>query len=127
MPKFLKSRLPRNDESITIQPGGMYFNYHPMASDSEGKKVLMCWPTLDNLEWLEDVKSFDERAETPTTVRYKNGKFVWFFKLACYHGGDGWWFNFDSDRSIRRAQNYRLIIPRTLQDHPDYEPDTQGE
>ena len=120
MPSFIKPHLPRNNDSVTVQPGHMWISDHSCASDKTGKKTHMCWPQLSDMSWLEDVKGFEERGETPRTVRYKVGKSIWYFKLACYHGDEGWWYDFDLDRSIQRVRHYRLFIPRTLQDHPDY-------
>ena len=36
------------------------------------------------------------------------------------HGGEGWWYDWDENRSIPRGETYRLFIPRTLENHPDY-------
>ena len=121
MPKFSKQKLRRNNEAVTVQPGHMWISEHSCASHKNGKKTHMCWPELTDMTWLQDVKAFESRGETPRSVRYKVGKSVWYFKLACYHGGEGWWYNFDTDRSASRARDYRLFIPRTLEDHPDYE------
>ena len=120
MTTFPKQRLQRDPSTITVQPGHMWISEHSCAQDKDGKKTHMCWPKLTDLTWLEDVKDFVSREETPTRVQFRNGKFVWHFKLACYHGGEGWWYDFDLDRSVPRVRNYRLFIPRTLQDHPDY-------
>ncbi len=127
MKKFPKPRLKRKPGVVSIQPGHMYINEHPMASDSNGKKMHMCWPKLSDLTWLEDVRDMIAKGEHPTRVQYLNGKFLWWFKLSCYHGGEGWWFEWDEESNVQRARTYRLYIPNDLQFHPDYEKENNDE
>ena len=93
-----------------------------MASDVTGKKMYMCWPSLKDLSWLQDVKDVLANGDTPRFVTHPNGKFTWHFKLSCYDSDEGWWYDWDSERSVDRTETYRMFIPSKLEYHPDYEP-----
>lgn len=105
---------------VTIQTGHLYTNPTAVASDSKGKKTYICWPELSNMAWLRDVKRITSKAPAPYTARYKNDNTFWYFKLSCYHGSDGWWYDFDEDECGVQEESYRLFIPSKLEFHPDY-------
>ena len=94
----------------------------PMAQDSSGNKLYMCWPLMDDMSWFKDVKSVLKAGDTPKYVTHQNGKLTWHFKLSCYHGEEGWWYDWDSERSAPRAETYRMYIPREIKYHPDFKP-----
>ena len=66
----------------------------------------MCWPRIDeDMSWFEDVQSVLKAGDTPRYVTHQNGKFTWHFKLSCYHGGEGWWYDWDDIYYINTTAN----------------------
>ena len=112
--------MKNKSQTVRIPRGCLWKAPSPMAEDSTGKKMYMCWPSLEDLSWLQDVKDVVANDGTPRYVTHQNGRFTWHFKLSCYHGGEGWWYDWDSDRSIERSETYRLFIPSDITNHPDY-------
>ena len=113
--------MKNKSQTVRIPRGCLWKASWSCAQDSKGKKMYMCWPRIgDNMSWFKDVQDILNTGDTPRYVTHQNGKITWHFKLSCYHGGEGWWYEWDSERSMPRDETYRLIIPRTLKDHPDY-------
>ena len=117
------------NNNITISTGHLYINEHPFASDAHGRKTVMCWPEDTNLSWLDQVIQVLAQGGNPNTAEYKTETAeTLHFKLSCYHGGDGWWFDLDDTQSDQEL-NYRLFIPAALEFHPNHEKieNTKGE
>ena len=113
--------MKNKSQTVRIPRGKLWIAPNSMATDSKGMKTYMCWPSIDDLTWLQDVKDVQANGDTPRFVTHPNGKFTWHFKLACYHGAEGWWYDWDADRSAPRPETYRLFIPSSIEHHPDYE------
>lgn len=113
--------MKNKSQTVRIPRGCLWVAPSPMAQDASGKKMYMCWPQLHDKAWFKDVQDVLNAGDTPRYVTHQNGKFTWHFKLSCYHGGDGWWYDWDSERSAPRGETYRLFIPRSIQQHPDFE------
>ena len=115
--------MKNKSQTVRIPRGCLWKASSPMAQDSSGKKLYMCWPRLDkDMSWFKDVQSVLEAGDTPRYVTHQNGKFTWHFKLSCYHGAEGWWYDWDSERSAQRTETYRMFIPREMKYHPDFKP-----
>ena len=112
--------MKNKSKTVRIPKGCLWKSPHPFAQDATGKKTHMCWPILKDKSWMKDVKDILEAGDTPTYVTHQCGKFTWHFKLSCYHGGEGWWYEWDTERNVQRLETYRMFIPRTIQDHPNY-------
>ena len=113
--------MKNKSQTVRIPRGCLWKAPSPMAQSASGQKMYMCWPRLEgNLSWFQDVQDVLNAGDTPRYVTHQNGKITWHFKLSCYHGDEGWWYEWDSKRSMPRTNTYRLFIPRTLKDHPDY-------
>ena len=116
--------MKNKSQTVRIPKGCLWKASTPMAQDSSGKKMYMCWPRItDDMSWYKDVQSVLEAGDTPRYVTYQNRKFTWHFKLSCYHGGEGWWYDWDDERSTPRGETYRMFIPRHIQHHPDFKGD----
>lgn len=114
--------MKNKSQTVRIPRGCLWKAPSPMAQDSAGKKMYMCWPQMDDTAWFKDVQSVLEAGDTPRYVTHQHGKFTWHFKLSCYHGEEGWWYDWDSERSTNRTESYRMFIPRELKYHPDFKP-----
>mgnify|MGYP005632306069 FL=1 len=113
--------MKNKSQTVRIPKGCLWKASWPCAQDSTGKKMYMCWPRIgEDMSWFKDVQDVLNAGDTPRYVTHQNGKLTWHFKLSCYHGGEGWWYDWDVERSADRTKTYRLFVPRTLQDHPDY-------
>jgi len=114
--------MKNKSQTVRIPAGCLWKAPHSMAQDSKGKKIHMCWPLLEEKKsWFADILSVLENGDTPRYVTYDNGKSTWHFKLSCYDGGEGWWYDWDMDRNIDQDETYRLYLPRELKYHPSYE------
>ena len=113
--------MKNKSQTVRIPRGCLWKSPTSVGQEATGRKVHLCWPTLKDLAWFEDVKSILESGGTPRYVTHPNGRLTWHFKLSCYHGDEGWWFQWDDERSARRAETYRMFIPSQLKFHPDYE------
>ena len=113
--------MKNKSQTVRIPRGCLWKAPSPMAQDASGKKTYMCWPRLeDDLSWFKDVQAVLNAGDTPRYVTHQNGKSTWHFKLSCYHGGEGWWYEWDDERSVQRAESYRMFIPSELKFHPNY-------
>ena len=112
--------MKNKSKTVRIPCGGLWKSPYPFAEDATGKKTHMCWPTLENTSWLQEVKDIVTTGDTPTYVTHQNGKSTWHFKLSCYHGGEGWWYEWDDERSAQSPESYRMFIPSELKFHPNY-------
>ena len=119
-PVYTGGKMKNKSQTVRIPRGCLWKSRHSMASDASGKKMYMCWPSLKDLSWLQDVKDVQANGDTPRFVTHQNGRFTWHFKLSCYDADEGWWYDWDASRSIDRSETYRLFIPSKLEYHPDY-------
>ena len=114
--------MKNKSQTVRIPNNCLWKAKTPMAQDSKGKKMHMCWPLLNKSKsWFTDVQSVLENGDTPRYVTYDNGKTTWHFVLSCYHGDEGWWYDWDTERNKDLDVSYRLFIPRELKHHPDYD------
>ena len=113
-------KMKNKSQTVRIPRGCLWKSPHAMASNASGQKMYMCWPSLKDLSWLQDVKDVQANGDTPRFVTHQNGKFTWHFRLSCYHSDEGWWYDWDSERSVQRTETYRMFIPSKLEYHPDY-------
>lgn len=112
--------MKNKSQTVRIPRGCLWKSPYSMASNAAGQKMHMCWPTLEDMSWLQDVKDVLANGDTPRFVTHQNGKFTWHFKLSCYHADEGWWYDWDAERSAPRTNTYRLFIPSKLEHHPNY-------
>jgi len=113
--------MKNKSQTVRIEKGNLYKNMSPLAKNSKGEKTYLCWPRLESLAWFKDVKDVLKAGDTPRWVTHQNGKFTWHWKLSCYHGDEGWWYDWDDARNTNRGERFRLFIPSKLEFHPDYE------
>ena len=113
--------MKNKSQTVRIPRGGLWKAPSSMSTDAKGKKTYMCWPSINDLAWLQDVKDIQANGDTPRYVTHPNGKFTWHFVLDCYHGDEGWWYRWDNDRNANRGEEYRMFIPSKIEFHPDYE------
>lgn len=107
-------------QTIRIPRGQLWKAPTSFAVDAKGTKTHLCWPRIDNPDWLKDLHDVLEAGDTPRFVTHQNGKFTWHFIRDCWHGDEGWYYQWDTERNARRAEQYRLFIPSKLEFHPDY-------
>lgn len=112
--------MKNKSQTIRVTRGKLWKAESPMSQDSKGKKTYMCWPSLSDMAWYEDLQSILESGDTPRYVTHQNGRFTWHFIRDCWHGDEGWWYRWDTERSIDRTESYRMFIPSKIEFHPDY-------
>ena len=117
--------MKNKSQTIRIPRGCLWTGPSPMSQDANGKKTFMCWPTLDDMSWYEDLQSILTSGDSPRYITHPNGKFTWHFIRDCWHGDEGWWYRWDNERSVNRLEEYRMFIPSKIEFHPDYEQNTE--
>lgn len=112
--------MKNKSQTIRVTRGFLWKAESPMSIDADGVKTHLCWPSLEDMAWYKQLQDILAAGDTPRYVTHQNGKFTWHFIRDCWHGDEGWWYRWDTDRSANRPERYRMFIPSELKFHPDY-------